>query len=99
MSSIERFIARFRGSETAPYIEEQFMNGCCYWFAFVLYTRFSGSKIMYSDHQNHFATKINGVLYDIRGAVSDPEDYVPWEDFKSIDSSHTANLVRNCINF
>ena len=83
-----RFINKFKGAEFA------FTNGCCYWFAFILLSRFGGS-IWYDDEQNHFVTKIDGVFYDVTGKTSGK--FIEWNSLLSIDYIHCCAIIRDCI--
>ena len=93
------FIRRFHQCRDIPSIVDVFTNGCCYWFAYILHARFPDSEIVYSDRFIHFATKINGIVYDIRGVVPSQDEYVSWEEFRKADETHADRIIRDCINF
>ncbi len=87
------FIRNFAGSERV------FLEGMCYWFAFILKTRFGG-EIFYDPVQGHFITKINGRFYDVRGDVT--EGYAgcavyPWDSYCLDDPKHRERIVQDCI--
>lgn len=90
---ILHFISKFSGSE------HTFLNGCCYWFAFILHTRFGG-KIAYEPIEGHFVTEINGRLYDVRGDITDSYKDKPlldWECYKDKDPLHVEHVERDCV--
>jgi len=87
------FIRNFKGSE------KTFLNGCCYWFAFILKSRFRGLTY-YDPIYGHFVQKIGSSFYDIRGDVS--EEYknkalVCWDTYKQEDPAHYKRIVRDCV--
>ncbi len=101
---VEKFIAHFKGSENT------FLNGCCYWFAHILKTRFfSESSVDYQDIyyepvEGHFVTKINGNYYDIRGDVTEiyskkKKDMYPMSRLWLYDLGHYNRLMRDCARF
>jgi len=92
MKEILSFIQVFQ----SPSNERLFHDCACYWFAHILQSRFTDSHIVYDPHQVHFATEINGTIYDISGRVELDEDYVYWEDYAST-SSDTDMIVEYCI--
>lgn len=94
MDDIGTFLQRFRGDTVAV-----FTNGCCYWFAMILFRRFirDGAEIMYDVVANHFGTKINGRVYDITGDITDKYTWTPWNEYE--DETHRNRIVRDCIMF
>ncbi len=103
-SEVLGFIDRFTLKGKHQQVIECFTSGCCYWFAHILVYRFMNRMpmptIMYSPEDNHFATMINGRVYDITGDVTDQAN---WETFgnyyrEASHSSHDA-LLRDCIDF
>lgn len=93
----EQFLKRFHSSEN---ITDVLSNGCCYWFAKILYDRFSmthGAAIVYDEVENHFGTKINGRVYDITGDVTFKYEWSPWSDIN--DELLRARIIRDCIMF
>lgn len=85
---VEKFIGHFAGAE------DVFLNGCCYWFAYVLLTRFNGT-MMYDQKENHFGSYIGGYVYDITGDVTSKYDWMTWNSFS--DDSERKRIVRDCI--
>lgn len=95
-NEIDNFLKRFH---TCADVDEVFTQGCCYWFAYVLFGRFirHGAEIMYDSVANHFGTKINDRVYDITGDVTEKYEWHPWSDIS--DSALRDRLVRDCIMF
>lgn len=96
MNEVEKFLKRFHSSND---IDTVFTCGCCYWFAYILHTRFQDSVIMYDEVMNHFVVKINDRLYDVTGDVTDiyKTSVIPWDELK--DDLLRERIIRDCINF
>lgn len=107
---IENFKTR-NGRRNWKYIEDFFLEGCCFWFAQILKIRFPFGKILYDLKNNHFLfyggedlnIEKNGI-FDIRGEVT--KAYLPWvlngtivEWNKYDDIAHKKRLWRDCITF
>lgn len=98
------FIHRFTLNGTRQQVIDCFTGGCCYWFAHVLLYRFMNRvpmpKLVYNPENNHFATLINGRVYDITGDVT---DLANWAEFSRYyrEASHSVHdtLLRDCIDF
>ncbi len=89
---IEKFISRFKS------MKYQFLNGKCFWFAFILKTLFNG-EIWYSQIDNHFVCKIDNNFYDITGIV-DFNKYKELKSFKEYikdEPLDSIRLYRDCI--
>lgn len=97
MDKIEYFILHFLRASPTQNIKETFTNGCCYWFAYILCSRFSQSKLMYDVTENHFVAQIGDRLFDITGDVTDRYNVIEWEKYD--DKLHKERLIRDCINF
>lgn len=77
-----------------------FLNGCCYWFAFILYTRFidNYARLMYNYISGHFATMIDDKLYDITGEIKNPDDkWIPFDEYQAKEPNYTKVIIRDCI--
>lgn len=96
MNDVADFLKRFHTSDN---INEVFQNGCCYWFAYILFTRFlkSGAIIMYDEVANHFGTKIGDRVYDVTGDVTDKYSWIGWLGFD--DENHRQRIIKDCIMF
>lgn len=68
---IVKFIEDFKQYDTDGTLEKTFLNGYCYWFAYMLDGRFLNARIQYEPIEGHFVTEIDGRYYDIRGDVTD----------------------------
>ena len=93
MEKVLAFISQFDGAQ------DVFLNGCCYWFAHILQTRFSG-EILYEPSDGHFVTRIDGELYDISGKVTNEygrQQLIDWTNYAEVDSLHYKRLVRDCV--
>ena len=71
--NILRFIKKF--SDFGNQVVECFTKGNCFWFATVLAMEFDGA-IYYDPIVGPFATMIDGVMYDITGAVATSADSI-----------------------
>ena len=92
--NILRFIKKF--SDFGNQVVECFTEGNCFWFAMVLAIEFAG-EIYYDPIVGHFATMIDGVLYDITGAVENTGDFISLEEICT-DELLCARLQRDCID-
>lgn len=96
MNEVDNFLKRFHDSDS---VDVTFTKGCCYWFAFVLFARFlsKGATLMYDEVANHFGTKIDGVVYDITGNVSNKYKWKEWNTVT--DEAVKYRVRRDCIMF
>lgn len=85
------FIKKFESAQ------KLFMEGRCYWFAFILKERFDG-KLMYHQIRNHWACLIDDTLYDVTGQI-DSEGFYPWPDVVTNDDLLYNRLIVQCINY
>ena len=85
-----RFISNFRGAE------DVFLNGCCFWFAYILQARFCGT-IFYDPVRNHFVCRIGERFYDISGETH-CEEYRDWERYVLTDCKEYLRIKRDCID-
>ena len=92
--NILRFIKKF--SDFGNQVVECFTKGNCFWFATVLAMEFAG-EIYYDPIVGHFATMIDGVMYDITGAVKNTSDFVSLEEIHK-DELLWARLQRDCVD-
>ena len=96
--SVKEILDFIRGFDKA---KETFLNGECFWFAYILSGRFMG-RIYYNALDNHFATSIkleNGeyALFDVTGMVKSSEGFVEWVHYDSIDSTHYYRILRDSV--
>ena len=92
--NILQFIKKF--SDFGNQVVECFTKGNCFWFAMVLAIEFAG-EIYYDPIVGHFATKIDGAMYDITGAVKNTSDFVSLEEIRK-DELLWARLRRDCVD-
>ena len=92
--NILQFIKKF--SDFGNQVVECFTKGNCFWFAMVLAMEFTG-EIYYDPIVGHFATMIDGVLYDITGAVENTGDFVSLKEIRK-DELLWARLRRDCVD-
>ena len=96
MNDVQNFIDRFHSDKN---IDIVFTQGCCFWFATILFGRFirDGAEIMYDQTANHFGTRVGDRVYDITGDVTDEYTWEPWSDFD--DKPLRERIVRDSIMF
>ena len=92
--NILRFIKKF--ADFGNQVVECFTKGNCFWFAIVLAFEFAG-EIYYDPIFVHFATMIDGVMYDITGAVENTSDFISLEEICK-DELLWARLQRDCVD-
>ena len=92
--NILHFIKKF--SDFGNQVIECFTKGNCFWFATVLAMEFAG-EIYYDPIVGHFATMIDGVMYDITGAVENTSDFVSLKEIRK-DELLWARLQRDCVD-
>lgn len=104
---IERFINDMKRVFPEE-LEFVFYRGYCYWFAFILAERFKGT-IWFNPKIIHFATKIDGILYDIYGEVTpgicpvngkedySENDWIEWSEFQINHQEAVESIVKSCI--
>lgn len=99
--SIEEFIKDFKSFGTSKEIIDCFTKGYCYWFAYILKTRFPKGDIYYN-MIDHFVFKYNDKLYDITGDCTilwNNEYLIAWNELleKEKGSSYLNSLFQNTI--
>ena len=97
------FIENFKSRGDRKKIEEFFLNGCCYWFAFILDERFNRQgSILYDIKNNHFVYMIEGNFFVFLGWLGDTPpkdtDYEFWDVYHYYDPIHAQRLHRDCID-
>ena len=98
-NEVMNFINHFTDNGSNIAVIDKFSYGCCYWFAEILRIRFAvkDAKIAYDVVDNHFATVIQGRVYDITGDVTDKFNFIDWNSYD--DQLHKGRLVRDCVLF
>lgn len=87
---IEQFISLFKK-------DDKYMNGLCYWFAYILKGRFPNGEIWYDQIANHFYYVIDNVAYDVRGKVVLPSKAIRWDEYEVYDELDYQRVVKYCI--
>lgn len=75
-------------------------NGNCFWFAFILHTRFPKLSIWLFPIENHFMAGDGKRFYDwngVRELANCDEEPIQWETVKNIDPLYYNRLIRDCI--
>ena len=92
---VEEFISHFHDCRNS------FLNGNCYWFARVLQERFKpwySADIMYNQIDNHFACRIDTLLFDANGIVNaNLKNWVLWAGYLLNEPLDAARVYRDCI--
>lgn len=95
------FIGRFSHDHIGirNQVQECFLNGCCYWFAFILKTRFAEyePEIVIDTTANHFGCRIQRCVYDITGDVTDMYQWQSWDEYD--DKTHKKRIEKYCVMF
>lgn len=81
-------------------IDSNFLNGNCYWFAYILITRFPSLEIYYLPIEGHFVAGDGNDFYDWTGAINIQqynENIIKLNDIKTQDNLWYQRLVRDCI--
>ena len=97
---IENYIKQFR--DFGPQVIDCFSNGMCYQFMTILRKRFGPfcTTPLYDEVINHFATEIDGRIYDITGDITDDPQY-HWERWTAVcaeDSKHASRIYHDCVD-
>jgi hypothetical protein len=96
------FIGRFStdGNKDREQVKDAFLFGGCWWFAFILKSRFEREypcEIVVDYASNHFACRINGSVYDITGRRADSGEWERWDD--CTDEALKKRITEDCIMF
>lgn len=97
---IEDYIQQFRqfGSD----VVDCFSHGMCYQFMVILRKRFGPfcTTPVYDEVVNHFATEIDGRIYDITGDITDNPQYhwKRWSSISAEDPKLYERICRDCID-
>ena len=91
MSEILDFISR-RWKKDANWLD-----GNCYWFAYILHTRFPQLQIYYVPIDGHFVCGDGMNFYDWTGLVLLDESPMLLSDIEKQDPLWFSYIVRDCI--
>lgn len=89
-NEIERFIRLFDN-------DQKFINGLCFWFAYILKGRFPNGEIWYDQIENHFYFVIKNKAYDVSGSVQLPITAMRWSDYEAFDYLDYNRVIKYCI--
>ena len=90
-NEVNHFIRQFNGAENV------FINGMCYWFAFILQTRFEIGEIIYDSVAGHFMWMFDGGAFDVEGEHELPERFETWQEIKLTDDRRYLRILRDCV--
>lgn len=98
MNDINKFINEFK--QFGKSVIKCFTEGNCYWFAFILKTRFPEGQIVLNNLINHFAFKVNDKLYDITGCCDNTYEgeWVSWLDYQNTEPTQAHRIMHDCID-
>ena len=90
MEQVKQFISLFGANE-------RYLNGLCYWFAYILKGRFPNGEIWYDQIINHFYFVLDNAAFDIRGQVALPKTAMRWNEYETYDFLDYQRVVKYCI--
>lgn len=93
MNNIESFINTINNSFIGS--EVVYMRGSCYQFYLILQQVFPQAIPWYSEDHDHIVTCIDGVLYDITGAVIVDNSFTELKNFDERIQSSVKNYKFN----
>ena len=73
------------------------LDGNCYWFAYILCTRFPALQIWYEPVEGHFYAGNGKQFYDWTGGCPEVSGAVLFSDIKVNDPVCYARLLRDCV--
>lgn len=79
-------------------LDSHWLDGNCYWFAFILTTRFPQLEIWYLPIEGHFVAGAQNKFYDWTGLVEPKEKPYKLSWIRLKEPNMYKNLVRNCMN-
>ena len=95
-SNVINFISDFK-QKYPEAMEDTFLHGYCYWFAFILAACFNGN-VCYEPVDNHFFAWIQGEYYDITGQLESEGKVIwIWEIYKQLNKLETERIEKDYI--
>lgn len=73
------------------------LSGNCYYFSYILSSRFPDGKIYYDVINGHFVFYHSGIFYDWTGIVKLKDNFIEWDKFDEYDSLQKQRIIRDCI--
>lgn len=77
--------------------DDRFINGLCYWFAYILKGRFPEGEIWCDPIMNHFYFVYDDCAYDVNGVECLPASAIKWSDYEDYDKLDYQRVVKYCI--
>ena len=77
--------------------DANWLDGNCYWFAYILKTRFPFLEICYLPIEGHFVCSDGDNFYDWTGLVNPPEIVLPLSAIEEQDPLWASRIWRDCI--
>lgn len=79
-------------------LDNNWMDGNCYWFAGILTNRFDYLTMGYDPIIGHFVAMdvATNTYYDYDGAHELNATIIPWNTLQKMDPSWAARLIRDC---
>lgn len=78
-------------------IDANWLNGNCYWFAYILISRFPSLKIYYEPVIGHFVAGDGENFYDWTGEVH-YTNLISLYEIEKEDPLWYGRLIRDCVN-
>ena len=78
-------------------IDANWLDKNCYYFSFILFSRFPSGSIYYDVIAGHFVFKYGDCYYDWTGIIEPEGILVEWDKFDEYDSIQREIIIRDCI--
>ena len=78
--------------------EDNWLNGNCLWFAYILKKRFPNLNIYYCPIEGHFIVGYLGEFFDWNGKIIPNEIPILLDEIKENDDLWYNKLIRDCLN-
>lgn len=77
--------------------DANWLDGNCYWFAYILKARFPILEIYYLPASGHFICGYNNEYYDWTGMLKIQETPILLSDIQHYDSSWYNRIIKDCM--
>ena len=78
--------------------EDNWLNGNCLWFAYILKKRFPNLNIYYCPIEGHFIVGYLGAFFDWNGKIIPNEIPILLDEIEENDDLWYNKLIRDCLN-
>ena len=78
--------------------EDNWLNGNCLWFAYILKKRFPNLNIYYCPIEIHFIVGYLGEFFDLNCKIIPNEIPILLDEIKENDDLWYNKLIRDCLN-